>query len=63
VALSARIHAASTTALERGDFLLTVTPARSASTLTSRFTPTATGSGLAQAYRARPAATDYSAAR
>ncbi|SBW28754.1 lantibiotic dehydratase domain-containing protein [Candidatus Protofrankia californiensis] len=58
VELSARIHAASTTALQHGDFLLTVAPARSAGTLTSRFTPTATGSGLAQAYRALPAATD-----
>ncbi len=58
VELSARVHAATTQALERGEFLLTVAPARSAGTLTSRFTPTATGSGLAQAYRALPAATD-----
>lgn len=58
VELSARVHAATAQALERGDFLLTVAPARSAGTLTSRFTPTATGSGLAQAYRALPAATD-----
>lgn len=58
VELSARIHAASTQALDRGDFMLTVAPARSAGTLTSRFTPTATGSGLAEAYRALPAATD-----
>lgn len=58
VELSGRVHAASRQALERGDFLLTVAPARSAGTLTSRFTPTATGSGLAQAYRALPAATD-----
>ncbi|WP_157902487.1 MULTISPECIES: lantibiotic dehydratase [unclassified Frankia] len=57
VELSARIHAATTQALDRGDFLLTVAPARSAGTLTSRFTPTATGSGLARAYRALPAAT------
>ncbi|MGH3624451.1 MAG: lantibiotic dehydratase, partial [Sciscionella sp.] len=58
VELSARIHAASTEALERGEFTLTVAPARSAGTLTSRFTPMAIGSGLAQAYRALPAATD-----
>ncbi|GGP45208.1 lantibiotic dehydratase [Saccharothrix coeruleofusca] len=58
VELSARVHAVSTQALERGEFLLTVAPARSAGTLTSRFTPTATGTGLAQAYRALPAATD-----
>ena len=58
VELSARVHATTAQALGRGDFLLTVAPARSAGTLTSRFTPTATGSGLAQAYRALPAATD-----
>ncbi len=58
VELSARIHAASAQALERGEFTLTVTPARSAGTLTSRFTPMATGSGLAEAYRALPAATE-----
>jgi thiopeptide-type bacteriocin biosynthesis protein len=58
VELAARVHAASTAALDRGEFLLTVAPARSAGTLTSRFTPTATGSGLAQAYRALPAAAD-----
>ncbi|MBV9141259.1 MAG: lantibiotic dehydratase [Pseudonocardiales bacterium] len=58
VELSARIHAASTPALERGEFTLTVAPARSAGTLTSRFTPIATGSGLAQVYRGLPAATD-----
>ena len=54
VELSARIHAADTEALNRGDFLITVAPARSAGTLTSRFTPIATGSGLAEVYRALP---------
>ncbi|MDQ1308327.1 MAG: lantibiotic biosynthesis protein [Actinomycetota bacterium] len=58
VELSARIHAASRKALDAGEFRLTVAPARSAGTLTSRFTPMATGSGLAQAYRALPAATE-----
>ncbi|MGQ0778888.1 MAG: lantibiotic dehydratase [Pseudonocardiales bacterium] len=58
VELSARIHATSAQALDHGDFTLTVAPARSAGTLTSRFTPMATGSGLAQAYRTLPAATD-----
>ncbi|CAO5240055.1 lantibiotic dehydratase [Frankia sp. AgKG'84/4] len=58
VELSARVHATTTAALEHGDFLLTVAPARSAGTLTSRFTPMATGSGLAQAYRALPTATE-----
>ncbi|MGH3913858.1 MAG: lantibiotic dehydratase, partial [Pseudonocardiaceae bacterium] len=58
VELSARIHAASSQALERDDYRLTIAPARSAGTLTSRFTPMATGSGLARAYRALPAATE-----
>jgi thiopeptide-type bacteriocin biosynthesis protein len=58
VELSARIHAPSIEAVDLGDFRLTVAPARSAGTLTSRFTPMATGSGLAEAYRALPAATD-----
>jgi thiopeptide-type bacteriocin biosynthesis protein len=57
VELSARIHAASDQALTRGDYTLTVAPARSAGTLTSRFTPMAGGSGLAEVYRALPAAT------
>jgi hypothetical protein len=58
VELSARIHATSVLAVDRGDFVLTVAPARSAGTLTSRFTPMATGSGLADVYRALPAATE-----
>ncbi len=58
VELAARVHAASADALDRGEFLLTVAPARSAGTLTSRFTPTATGTGLTQAYRALPVATE-----
>lgn len=58
VELSARVHAISAEALDAGDFLLTVAPARSAGTLTSRFTPMATGSGLAQVYRELPAANE-----
>ncbi len=58
VELAARIHATSTQSLERGDFTLTVVPARSAGTLTSRFTPLASGSGMEEAYRALPAATE-----
>ncbi|WP_033434784.1 lantibiotic dehydratase [Saccharothrix syringae] len=58
VELSARVHAAGAAAVDRGEFTLTVAPARSAGTLTSRFTPTATGSGLAEVYRALPAATE-----
>ncbi|MBP2477621.1 thiopeptide-type bacteriocin biosynthesis protein [Crossiella equi] len=57
VELSARIHARSREALDRGDFRLAVAPARSAGTLTSRFTPLAAGSGLEQVYRDLPTAT------
>ncbi|MEV8442125.1 lantibiotic dehydratase [Actinosynnema sp. NPDC051121] len=57
VELSARVHADSVAALDRGEFTITVAPARSAGTLTSRFTPMATGSGLASAFRDLPAAT------
>lgn len=58
VELAARIHARSTDALDAGDFRITVAPARSAGTLTSRFTPLAAGSGLAELYREVPAATE-----
>jgi lantibiotic biosynthesis protein len=58
VELSARVQAVSTMALERGDYTLIVAPARSAGTLTSRFTPMAIGSGLGGTYRSLPAATD-----
>jgi thiopeptide-type bacteriocin biosynthesis protein len=60
VELAARIHATSAQALERGEYTLSVAPARAAGTLTSRFTPTATGSGLEDVYRALPAATEGS---
>ncbi|MER6076992.1 lantibiotic dehydratase [Streptomyces sp. NPDC001833] len=55
VEMCARLHAGSLSALERGDFTLTVTPARAAGTLTSRFSPVATGSGLDEIYRRVPA--------
>ncbi|MER6072762.1 lantibiotic dehydratase [Streptomyces sp. NPDC001817] len=55
VEMCARLHANSLSALERGDFTLTVTPARAAGTLTSRFTAVATGTGLADIYRQVPA--------
>lgn len=61
VELAARVHAATLDALDDGEFTLTVAPARAAGTLTSRFTPLATGSGLdglAQAYRTLPPATE-----
>ncbi|WP_256362048.1 lantibiotic dehydratase [Streptomyces sp. TRM70350] len=54
VEMCARLHADSLSALERGDFTLTVTPARAAGTLTSRFTPVATGTGLEEVYRQVP---------
>ncbi|NJC73028.1 lantibiotic dehydratase [Planosporangium thailandense] len=52
--LAARIHAASVAALQHGEYGLVVSPARSAGTLTSRFTPTASGSGLQDVYRKVP---------
>ncbi|MEU7382092.1 lantibiotic dehydratase [Streptomyces sp. NPDC042207] len=55
VEMCARLHADSLAALECGDFTLTVTPARAAGTLTSRFTPVATGTGLDEVYRQVPA--------
>ncbi|WP_432033708.1 lantibiotic dehydratase [Streptomyces antibioticus] len=55
VEMCARLHADSLSALERRDFTLTVTPARAAGTLTSRFTPVATGTGLDEIYRQVPA--------
>ncbi|GGM68212.1 hypothetical protein GCM10012275_43430 [Longimycelium tulufanense] len=58
VELSARIHAPSTAAAERGDFVLTVAPGRAAGTLTGRFAPLLPTSALAEAYRALPTATE-----
>jgi thiopeptide-type bacteriocin biosynthesis protein len=54
VELAARIQAASADALTAGDYTLVVTPARSAGTLTCRFTPLSTGSGLDEVYRSLP---------
>jgi lantibiotic biosynthesis protein len=58
VELSARVHATSVQALDSGEYTLTVAPARAAGTLTSRFTPTASGSGLEALYRDLPTATE-----
>jgi hypothetical protein len=58
VEVAARVHATTREALEHGDYTLTVTPARAGGTLTSRFTPTMTGSGLAEVYRSLPVATE-----
>ncbi|MFD8787293.1 lantibiotic dehydratase [Kitasatospora sp. NPDC059599] len=54
VELSARVHAAGLDAIRSGDYSLTVTPARAAGTLTSRFSVAATGAGLAEVYRGMP---------
>ncbi len=43
-------------ALTRGEYSLTVAPARAGGTLTSRFTPTTTGAGLEAVYRDLPVA-------
>jgi thiopeptide-type bacteriocin biosynthesis protein len=58
VELATRIHAASAHALDRGEYTLTVAPARAGGVLTSRFTPTTTGSGLEEVYRALPVITE-----
>jgi len=58
VELAVRVYAASVQALKRGEYTLTVAPARAGGTLTSRFTPTTTGSGLENVYRALPVATE-----
>lgn len=54
VEMCARLHADNMSTLERGNFTLTVTPARAAGTLTSRFTAVATGTGLDEVYRQVP---------
>ncbi len=53
VELSARIHAESRDALDRGEFTLTVSPARAGGTMTGRFVPDA-GGGLAEVFRELP---------
>lgn len=57
VEISARIHAASTEAIDCGEFMLTVAPGRSAGTFTARFADTA-GPTLADVYAALPTVTD-----
>jgi hypothetical protein len=51
VELAARVYASSSTALQRGEFTLVVAPARSAGTLTSRFTPILTSQALPRLFR------------
>ncbi len=58
VEIAARIHASSRDAVDRGAYLLTVAPARAGGVLTSRFTPTTTGSGLEDVYRNLPVSTE-----
>ncbi|MFG3012235.1 lantibiotic dehydratase [Streptomyces cinerochromogenes] len=55
--VSARIQAESVDALDHGNFRLTLTPARSVGTLTSRFAHLMTGSGLETVYQRVPPAT------
>ncbi|MFF9352038.1 lantibiotic dehydratase [Streptomyces sp. NPDC014734] len=57
VELSARVRAADTDALERGDFTLVVLPARGAGVLTARFAPFLTASSLPDVYRDVPTGT------
>lgn len=58
VELAATVHAENLRALNRGDYLLTVRPARAAGTLTARFTKVAAESGLEDVYGALPALYD-----
>jgi class I lanthipeptide synthase len=55
--LSARIHATSPAALDRGDFTLTVSPGRAAGTLTSRFTTLVPEAGLNAIFATLPTTT------
>ncbi|MBR7675509.1 lantibiotic dehydratase, partial [Streptomyces daliensis] len=56
VEISARLHATDAAAVDRGEFTLTVSPGRSAGTLTARFTNIAPG--LAEVYAKLPTVTD-----
>jgi thiopeptide-type bacteriocin biosynthesis protein len=58
VEIAARVHAASTADLDAGRYTLHISPARSAGTLTSRFSALAAGSGLEDVYRNAPAVHD-----
>jgi thiopeptide-type bacteriocin biosynthesis protein len=55
VEIAARVQAASTADLDAGRYTLHISPARAASTLTSRFSALAAGSGLEDVYRSAPA--------
>ncbi|MGH3121884.1 MAG: lantibiotic dehydratase, partial [Streptosporangiaceae bacterium] len=58
VEIAARVQAASTADLDAGRYILDISPARSAGTLTSRFSALAAGSGLEDVYRSAPAVHD-----
>lgn len=57
VEVAARVHAPDTEAIGRGEYTLTVAPARACGTLTSRFTELATGSGLERVFADLPTGT------
>ena len=57
VEIAARLHAVDTQTVQRGDYLLGVGLARAAGTLTSRFTASGVGGGLARVYRTVPTST------
>jgi len=58
VEIAARVQAASTADLDAGRYTLHISPARSAGTLTSRFSALAAGSGLEHVYRSIPVVHD-----
>jgi thiopeptide-type bacteriocin biosynthesis protein len=58
VEIAARLQAESTADLDAGRYTLHISPARSAGTLTSRFSALAAGSGLEHVYRSAPAIHD-----
>ncbi len=58
VEIAARVQAASAADLDAGRYTLHISPARSAGTLTSRFSALAAGSGLGHVYRNAPAIHD-----
>ena len=58
VEIAARVQAESAADLDAGRYTLHISPARSAGTLTSRFSALAAGSGLEDVYRSAPAVHD-----
>jgi thiopeptide-type bacteriocin biosynthesis protein len=57
IEVAAQLHACTPDAVQLGDFTLTMRPARSAGTLTSRFTPLLDDDTLARLYRDLPSTT------